>query len=52
MNKLLNIIIVVLVAGWLIGYIGFGAIVGNLIHLLLILAAIALIYRLVIGRKL
>ncbi|MCC7503517.1 MAG: lmo0937 family membrane protein [Flavobacteriales bacterium] len=51
MNNLLNIIIVLLVVGWLIGYIGFGAMVGSLIHVLLVLALIGLVYRLFSGRK-
>lgn len=51
MNGLLNIIIVLLVVGWLIGFIGFGAMVGNLIHILLILAVIGLLYRLFAGRN-
>jgi len=51
MNGLLNIIIVLLVVGWLIGFIGFGAMVGNLIHILIILAVIGLLYRLFTGRN-
>lgn len=51
MNGLLNIIIVLLVVGWLIGFIGFGAMVGSLIHILLILAVIGLLYRLFTGRN-
>lgn len=51
MNNLLNIIIVLLVVGWLIGYIGFGAMVGSLIHVLLVLAVVMLVYRLLVGRK-
>jgi hypothetical protein len=46
-----NIIIVLLIVGWLVGYIGFGTAVGSLIHILLVLAVIAIIYRLVTGRK-
>lgn len=51
MNNLVNIIIVLLIVGWLIGYIGFGAMVGNLIHILLILAVVAIVYRLVSGGR-
>lgn len=51
MNNLLNIVIVLLIIGWLVGYIGFGAMVGNLIHILIVLAVIAIIYRLVTGRN-
>ena len=51
MNNLVNIIIVLLVVGWLIGFIGFGAMVGNLIHILLILAVVGILYRLFDGRR-
>lgn len=51
MNNLVNIIIVLLIVGWLIGYIGFGAMVGNLIHILLILAVVAIVFRLLSGGK-
>jgi len=51
MNNLLNILIALLVIGWLIGYIGFGSMVGGLIHILLVLALIGLLYRLLSGRK-
>jgi len=51
MNNLLNIIIVLLIAGWLVGYIGFGAMVGNLIHILLIVAVVVILYRILGGRK-
>jgi hypothetical protein len=50
MNNLLNIVIVLLVVGWLIGFIGFGAMVGSLIHILLVLAVIGLLFRLFAGR--
>jgi hypothetical protein len=51
MNNLVNIIIVLLVVGWLIGFIGFGAMVGNLIHILLVLAVVAIVFRLLDGRR-
>ena len=51
MNSILNIIIALLIIGWLVGFIGFGAAVGSLIHILLVLAVIAIVYRLVTGRK-
>lgn len=51
MNNLLNIIIVLLIVGWLIGFIGFGAMVGSLIHILLVLALIGLVYRLFAGGR-
>lgn len=51
MNNLLNIIIALLIVGWLVGFIGFGSMVGSLIHILLILALIGLVYRLFGGRR-
>lgn len=51
MNNLLNIIIVLLIIGWLVGYIGFGSMVGSLIHILIVLALIGIVYRLFSGRK-
>lgn len=51
MNSLINIIIALLLIGWLVGFIGFGAVVGNLIHLLLIVAVIGILFRLLDGRK-
>jgi len=46
MNNLVNIIILLLIVGWLIGFIGFGAMVGSMIHILLILAIVGIIFRL------
>lgn len=51
MNNLLNIIIALLIIGWLVGYIGFGSAVGSLIHILIVLALIGIVYRLLGGRK-
>lgn len=51
MNNLVNIIIALLIIGWLVGFIGFGAMVGNLIHILLILAVIGIVYRLLGGKR-
>ncbi len=42
-------IVLVLVALWLLGFIG--DIGGNLIHLLLVVALIVLIYNLIVGRR-
>ncbi|WP_406626684.1 lmo0937 family membrane protein [Portibacter marinus] len=47
MRSILNIVIVVLLLAWLLGYIGFGAAVGNIIHILLVFLVIAIILRLV-----
>lgn len=44
MGGILNILIVILVVGWLIGFFAFQ--VGGLLHLLLGLALIALVLRL------
>ncbi|MBR9831664.1 lmo0937 family membrane protein [bacterium] len=52
MNGIINLLIVLLIVGWLIGFIGFGAAVGGLIHLLLILAVIGILYRLATGKRL
>ena len=51
MNNILNIIIVLLIVGWLVGFIGFGAATGGLIHILLVVSVIAIAYRLVTGNK-
>jgi len=45
MRSIVNLIIVLLVVGWLLGYIGFNAMVGNLIHILLIAAVVMIILR-------
>lgn len=49
MGNLLYTIAVVLVIAWAIGFIGYQA--GGIIHILLVIAAIAVILRLVQGRK-
>ncbi len=46
MRGLLDLIIIILLVGWLIGYFGFGEMVGNLIHILLIFLVIGIVYRL------
>lgn len=51
MNSIVNLLIVLLVVGWLIGFIGFGAMVGNLIHILLILAVVGIVFRLLSSGK-
>jgi len=51
MRDLLWIIAIILIIGWLIGYFGFGEAVGSFIHVLLILAIIAVLIRLVTGRR-
>ena len=50
MGNLLYIIAVVLVIAWLIGFVGFH-VGGGLIHLLLVIAIIAVLLRVIQGRK-
>lgn len=40
MKDLVWLIIVILLIGWLFGFIGFGAVLGNLIHILLLVAIV------------
>jgi hypothetical protein len=47
MNNLLYTIAVILIIGWLIGVFGFH--VGGLIHVLLVIALVAIILRLIKG---
>jgi hypothetical protein len=49
MGNLLYVIAVILVIGWLIGVVGFGT--GSFIHILLVIAIIAVILRIIQGRK-
>lgn len=51
MKDLLWAIAAILLVGWLIGYIGFGQAVGSFIHILLVLAVIAVLIRLISGRN-
>lgn len=51
MKDLLWLIAVILIILWLVGYLGFGAAVGNFIHILLVLAVIMILYRLITGKK-
>lgn len=50
MGNLLYVIAVILIIGWLIGFVGYGA--GGLIHILLVIAIIAVIMRVIQGKKL
>jgi hypothetical protein len=52
MRDLLWIIAVILIIGWLVGFFGFGEAVGSFIHVLLVLAVIAILYNLLAGRRL
>jgi len=49
MGNLLYIIAVILVIGWLIGFIGYS--VGGIIHTLLVIAIIAVILRVIQGQR-
>lgn len=49
MGSLLYIIAVILIIAWLIGFVGYSA--GGLIHILLVLALIAVILRIIQGRR-
>ncbi len=49
MGNILYTIAVILVIIWAIGFLGYSA--GGLIHLLLVIAAIAIILRLIQGKK-
>ena len=49
MGNLLYIIAVLLIIGWLIGVVGYS--LGGLIHVLLVIAVIAIILRLIQGRR-
>lgn len=49
MENLLYIIAVILVIAWAIGFFAYSA--GNLIHILLVLAIVAVLLRLIRGRS-
>jgi hypothetical protein len=49
MGDILYILAVILIIGWILGYFVFS--VGGLIHILLVVAIIAIILRLIRGRS-
>jgi hypothetical protein len=49
MGNLLYIIAAILVIGWLVGFVGFHA--NGIIHILLVLAVVAVLLRLIRGEK-
>lgn len=49
MGNLLYAIAVILIIGWAIGFFGYAA--GGLIHILLVIAIIAIVFRLIQGRS-
>jgi hypothetical protein len=50
MGNLLYLIAVILIIAWLIGFVGFH-VGGGIIHILLVIAVIAIILRLIQGRR-
>ncbi len=49
MGNLLYVIAVVLIIAWAIGFVGFHA--GGIIHVLLVIAVIAILYRVITGKR-
>jgi len=49
MSNLLYLVAVILVVAWAIGFIGYNA--GGLIHILLAIAIIAILLRIISGKK-
>ncbi|MDF9800524.1 hypothetical protein OKW21_005787 [Catalinimonas alkaloidigena] len=48
MSGLLYLVAIILLIGWLLGFFVFS--VGNFIHILLVIAIIAILFRLIRGR--
>jgi len=49
MGNLLYLVAVILIIAWLIGFVGYST--GGLIHVLLVIAVIAVILRVIEGKK-
>jgi len=49
MGNLLYVIAVILIIAWAIGFIGYS--VGGIIHVLLVIAVIAILFRVIQGRR-
>jgi hypothetical protein len=49
MNNVLYLIAIILIIGWAIGFVGYN--LGGLIHVLLVIAAIAILLRIIKGKK-
>lgn len=49
MGNLLYVIAVILVIGWAVGFVGFNS--GGIIHILLVIAIIAVVFQLIQGRR-
>lgn len=49
MRSLLYFIALIMVIGWLIGFVGYS--LGGLIHILLVIAVISILFDLIAGRR-
>jgi hypothetical protein len=49
MGNLLYLIAVILIIAWAIGFVGYS--VGGIIHILLVIAIIAILFRIIQGRR-
>jgi len=49
MESILYVIAVILIISWAIGYFAYSA--GSVIHILLVIAAVAILLRIIQGRK-
>ncbi len=49
MNRLLYLLAIVLVIGWILGFFFLNA--GGIIHILLVIAIIAILFRIIRGRN-
>jgi hypothetical protein len=49
MGNLLYVVAVILIIAWAIGFIGYSA--GGIIHILLVIAVIAILFRVIQGRR-
>jgi hypothetical protein len=49
MGNLLYLVAVLLIIGWLIGFVGYST--GGIIHILLVIAIIAVLMRVIQGRR-
>lgn len=50
MKDIIWIIVVILVIGWLVGFMAFPD-VGGIIHVILVIAVILIVYKLITGRS-
>jgi hypothetical protein len=49
MGNLLYLVAVILIIAWVIGFVGYSA--GGIIHILLVIAIIAILMRIIQGRR-